>query len=144
MSHFLFCLDLSVIWVSLPVGVMVRDEEREDNGSEAGLLFIGTNYMWVMHYQTNTAFETTVLPPLSSNYSDLPLPPTTLIPHAVIYALAPLCLSALWDRFVQLMQSLLELGLNLHPMSANSSRKIIRSMLINFTCEGVEWRSCSI
>lgn len=75
-----------------------------------------------MHHQTNTVFETTVLPPLSSCYSDLPdLPPTTLIPHAVIYALAPLCLSVLWDRFVQLMQCLLEPGLNLYPMCANSS-----------------------
>lgn len=118
---------------------MVRGEEREDNGGEAGLLFIGKNYMWVMHHQTNTAFETTVSPPLSSKYSDFPdLPSTTLIPNAVIYALASLCLSVLWDRCVQLMQILLELGLNLHPMCANSSWKIM-SMLINFTCEGVEW-----
>lgn len=75
-----------------------------------------------MHHQTNSAFETTVLTPLSSNYSDLPdLPPPTLIPHAVIYILAPLFLSIPWDRFVQLMQSLLQLGLNVHPVFADSS-----------------------
>lgn len=72
--------------------------------------------------ETNCALETNVPTLLSSNHSDQPdSPPSILSPHAVICALAPLCLSVLWDSFVELMQSLLQLGLNLHLMFAKSS-----------------------
>lgn len=51
--------------------------------------------------ETNCALDTNVPTLLSSNHSDLPdFSPPTLSPHVVIYALAPLCLSLLWDRFV--------------------------------------------
>lgn len=101
---------------------MVRGEERRRQWRCSWAVIHRDRSYVSFTPQTNSAFGTTVPTPLSSNYSDLPdLPPPTLIPYAVVYVLAPLCLSVLWDRFVQLMQSSLQLGSNLHPMFANSS-----------------------
>lgn len=72
--------------------------------------------------ETNCALETNVLNLLSSNPSDLPASPfPTLSPRAVIYAPALMCLSVLWDSFVQLMQTILQTRLNLYLMFSKCS-----------------------
>lgn len=68
--------------------------------------------------ETNCALETDMMTLLPFDHCDLLSLPQS---PRLIYALAPLHLSVLWDRFVQLIHSLLQLGLNLHLMFAKSS-----------------------